>query len=498
MLFNSYVFIFAFLPLIWAGFIVLGRCGHRRAAIGWVVLMSFAFYGWWNPKYLWLVSGSMAFNYLVGVHLGRNARTPRGKTFLTLGVAANLVLLGYYKYTDFLITNLDALGGFALPLQHVILPLGISFVTFTQIAYLVDAYRGETHEYNPLDYALFVLFFPHLIAGPIIHHKDVIPQFGHKDLFRFNPEFISVGFSLFVIGLFKKTVLADGIANFSSPVFALAKTGGDLGAWTAWGGVVAYALQIYFDFSGYSDMAIGLAKMFGVRFPVNFNSPYQSWNIIEFWRRWHMTLSRFLRDYLYIPLGGNRHGPARRYVNLFLTMLLGGLWHGAGWTFIIWGGLHGAYLAINHAWHGWRRACGHDLARSTVAGKIFATALTFLAVLFAWVFFRAETLSAALHLLKSMSHLSALLAVHAAGIKSAARQILWTVSLLAVVWCLPNSQQLMARFAPALDFPPAGELPPARRWQWRPGAVWAGVLAGAFLVAVLHLCQVTEFLYFQF
>ncbi|MCX6895746.1 MAG: MBOAT family protein, partial [Verrucomicrobia bacterium] len=243
MLFNSYVFIFAFLPLIWAGFIVLGRCGHRRAAIGWVVLMSFAFYGWWNPKYLWLVSGSMAFNYLVGVHLGRNARTPRGKAFLTLGVAANLILLGYYKYTDFLIANLDALGGFALPLQHVILPLGISFFTFTQIAYLVDAYRGETHEYNPLDYALFVLFFPHLIAGPIIHHKDVIPQFGHKDLFRFNPEIISVGFSLFIIGLFKKTVLADGIAKYSSPVFDLAKTGGDLGAWTAWGGVVAYALQ---------------------------------------------------------------------------------------------------------------------------------------------------------------------------------------------------------------------------------------------------------------
>lgn len=497
MLFNSFVFIFAFLPLVLAGFFLLGRFGRRRAAIGWVVLLSFGFYGWWNPKYLWLVSGSMIFNYLVGVRLGRHARTPEGKLALTLGVIANLGLLAYYKYTDFIIANLNAVLASGLPLQHIVLPLGISFFTFTQIAYLVDAYRGETHEYNPLDYALFVLFFPHLIAGPIIHHKDVIPQFTAARTFRVNPEFVAVGFSLFVIGLFKKTVFADGIAKYASPMFAQAGTDAPLGAWAAWGGVLAYTLQIYFDFSGYSDMAVGLAKVFGVKFPVNFASPYQSLNIVEFWRCWHMTLSRFLRDYLYIPLGGNRHGPARRYLNLFLTMLLGGFWHGAGWTFIIWGALHGSYLIVNHAWTGWRRAFGLERGVGW-PGKICAGGITFLAVIVAWVFFRAENVPTAMKILQSMVNLPQLAAVQHGELKPFARQIVMTTGLLAIVWLLPNSQRIMGRFDPALDAPCLQDVASKPWWQWQPNLTWALVLAAAFVVAVLHLSQVTEFLYFQF
>jgi D-alanyl-lipoteichoic acid acyltransferase DltB (MBOAT superfamily) len=374
--------------------------------------------------------------------------------------------------------------------------LGISFFTFTQIAYLVDAYCGITKEYNLLDYCLFVVFFPHLIAGPIIHHKDVIPQFSQPRIFRLDPENLAVGLTVFVFGLFKKTVLADGIAKWSSPVFDLAKNGADLGFYQAWGGALAYTLQIYFDFSGYSDMAIGLSKMFGVRFPVNFNSPYQAVNIIEFWRRWHMTLSRFLRDYLYFSLGGNRRGPARRYVNLFATMLLGGLWHGAGWTFVIWGGLHGVYLMVNHGWHALWKRLGHDSNRATLPGIITARIVTFLAVVLAWVFFRAETVTAATTILKAMARVSEIIPGGAAEIKGVTRQLLWTVGMLAIVWVAPNTQHILARSKPAWDSPASP--PDVRCWEWRPNRCWAVVLSALFLVAVMHLCKITEFLYFQF
>ncbi len=493
MLFNSYVFIFLFLPVTFLGFLALGGRGLRRAAILWVVLASFFFYGWWDPKCLWLIGVSMLFNYMMGVRLSQRTKTPKGKMLLTFAVAANLLLLAHYKYTDFLILNFNSFFGSSLALQKIVLPLGISFFTFTQIAYLVDAYRGETKEYNLLDYTLFVVFFPHLIAGPIIHHRDVIPQFSRKGVFSFNAEYVSVGLTIFILGLFKKAVFADGIAKYSTPVFELAKTGEAIGFYNAWGGVLAYTLQIYFDFSGYSDMAIGLAKMFGVRFPVNFNSPYKAVNIVEFWRRWHMTLSRFLRDYLYIPLGGNRLGPTRRHVNLFLTMLIGGLWHGAGWTFVIWGALHGLYLVVNHAWHGIRRSLGHDLHCSTVPGRFAATLLTFLGVIIAWVFFRAETLGSALALLKSMSGFSGF---GATGL--AVRQLVWTAGLLGIVWFLPNTQEMLARFTPALDFPATDTPSPQRGLEWRPNRVWAAIIAGVFLISVLHLCKITEFLYFQF
>ena len=346
MLFNSYEFIFVFLPLTLAGFFALARRGGGRAAMAWLVVASLAFYGWWNPAYVPLLLGSVLANYGLGRYLARCSRTggqsagrPGGRAVLILGIAGNLVLLGYYKYAGFLAGTAGALTGADLGLDGIVLPLAISFFTFQQIAFLVDAYRGEAAEPGLLRYGLFICFFPQLIAGPIVHHREMLPQFGRARTFQFNPANAAVGVTVFSIGLVKKAVLADGIGAHARPVFDAAAAGAAPDLLTAWSGALAYTFQLYFDFSGYTDMAIGAALLFNIRLPPNFDAPYKATSIIDFWRRWHMTLSRFLRDYIYIPLGGNRHGEPRRYANLMTTMLLGGLWHGAGWTFILWGGL---------------------------------------------------------------------------------------------------------------------------------------------------------------
>jgi len=485
-LFNSYVFLFLFLPITLFFFFQLGKRGFYRAAIGSVVLASFFFYGWWDPRYLWLIGGSMLFNYAAGVRLSLGTKSFKAKTVLSLSVAANLALLGYYKYANFFVENLNTLSGTSFHLQKIILPLGISFFTFTQIAYLVDAYRGETKEYNILDYCLFVIFFPHLIAGPIIHHKDIIPQFEDKKIFRLNWSHFAIGFTIFAIGLFKKVVLADSIAVYAGPVFEAASKGTELHFYDSWGGALAYTLQIYFDFSGYSDMAIGLARMFGILFPINFHSPYKSVNIVEFWRRWHMTLSRFLRDYLYISLGGNRSGNLRRYFNIFITMLLGGIWHGAGWTFVAWGALHGIYLVGNHAWHHLRRLLGQDPSRSTKLGRVASILTTFLFVVVGWIFFRAENFHSAITILKGMTHFQES-AFTTTQITIARHQILWTFGLLAIVWLLPNTQQIVARFQPALDFPPKDKFVPLpNQLAWRPNFACALFISVAFVIAVMH------------
>jgi D-alanyl-lipoteichoic acid acyltransferase DltB (MBOAT superfamily) len=271
------------------------------------------------------------------------------------------------------------------------LPLGISFFTFTQIAFLVDLHRREASRPDAPRYALFVTFFPHLVAGPLYHHAQVMPQFEAPNAFRARPDHLAAGLDLLVLGLFKKCVIADHLAPFANAMFDAASRGEAPGTVMAWAGILAYTFQIYFDFSGYSDMAMGLARMLGVRLPVNFDAPYRAASIVEFWRRWHMTLSAFLRDYLYIPLGGNRFGPARRYANLMVTMLLGGLWHGAAWTFILWGGVHGAMLCANHLWH-----ARFPAARAGPGRRLLGIAATFVAVALAWVLFRAPTLPAAL------------------------------------------------------------------------------------------------------
>jgi D-alanyl-lipoteichoic acid acyltransferase DltB (MBOAT superfamily) len=345
MLFNSYAFIFLFLPVALLGYFVLGRRSDL-APVVWLTLASLVFYAFGGWQFVPLLLASIAFNYGVGYLLIARKLSHRARlAVLTAGVSGDLVVLGVFKYAGFFAANLDALfsTGFIV---SVALPVGISFYTFTQIAFLVDAYRGSVARYALPHYALFVTYFPHLIAGPILHHKDMIPQFERAEAKRPDPHLVLCGLIIFAIGLFKKTCLADGIQPLVSQAFGPNTPTFD----QAWIGVLAYTFQLYFDFSGYSDMAIGASYMFGIRLPLNFHSPYKATSIVEFWRRWHITLSRFLRHYLYIPLGGSRRGPLRRYVNLMLTMLLGGLWHGAGWTFVVWGALHGAFHSLNNAW----------------------------------------------------------------------------------------------------------------------------------------------------
>jgi len=514
LLFNSYPFIFGFLPIAFFGFFVVARLSHRLAA-GWLTLASLFFYGWWNPNYVGLLLLSILFNFATGMAITRRvARGNKGdaKLMLTAGLAVNLCLLAYYKYANFFVTNLSTVVGTHLHTFSIVLPLGISFFTFTQIAFLVDAYQAKAREYNFVHYSLFVSYFPHLIAGPILHHKEMMPQFEQRETYRANWDNIAVGLTIFFIGLFKKTVLADGISKYVSPVFSAHASAVPLTLLDAWGGALAYTFQIYFDFSGYSDMAIGLSRLFGVKLPLNFDSPYKSENIIEFWRRWHMTLSRFLRDYLYIPLGGNRMGRERRYLNLAVTMVLGGLWHGANWTFVLWGALHGAYLMINHAWQSWLPLGGSALGRWS--GRV----LTFLAVIVAWVFFRAETPGSAMYVLRSMFGAGGIalparwyeklgatghwLAVHGVefrdGVFGGGPQLNWICICLALAWFAPNTQQIMARFEPALNLPDAVTGLRARWWLWRPSWPWlaAGVVAASW--AMLSISGLSEFIYFQF
>jgi D-alanyl-lipoteichoic acid acyltransferase DltB (MBOAT superfamily) len=513
MLFNSYPFLFVFLPPVVAGFFLIARASHALAA-AWLALASLVFYGWWNPVYVALLGASILFNFLVGLAIVRAPRTPRARRLLALGVAANLALLCYFKYADFFVSNLNHLGA-GLSLPHVVLPLGISFFTFTQIAFLADAWQGRAAEYRFTHYCLFVTYFPHLIAGPVLHHREMMPQFGERATYRLDWESLAVGLTIFFIGLFKKTVLADGIAEYARPAFDAPGQGIALGAVDAWGGALAYAFQIYFDFSGYSDMAIGLSRLFGVRLPLNFASPYQAASIIEFWRRWHMTLSRFLRDYLYFPLGGNRRGTVRRYANLMVTMLLGGLWHGASWTFVAWGGLHGLYLLLNHAWRGARARLGWTRPAGRLATAA-AVAVTFLATVVAWTFFRADTIEHAWAILQGMAGANGVslpyrwldklgaagtwLAAHGVQFQhtpafAGGPQINWTVICALIAFAAPNTQEIMRWFRPALGVEP-DRTPPW--WRWRPARGWlvlAVLIAG---LAVLSLTSVSEFIYFQF
>lgn len=520
MLFNSYHFIFVFLPVVLLVFFRIGGMGHHRVAIAWLVAASLFFYGWWNPVYVSLIIGSMLVNFAIGIVLvSRDAGgSTRRKIVMAGGVAANLCLLAYYKYANFFVDNLNTIAGLDIHLEHIVLPLAISFFTFQQIAYLVDTYRGETREYNFLQYCLFVSFFPQLIAGPIVHHREMLPQFNDDSIYRPDYRNIAIGMTIFFIGLFKKVVIADGVAGYATPVFAAAGAGVEVTFIEAWVGALAYTMQLYFDFSGYADMAIGIARMFGIKLPLNFNSPYKAGSIIDFWRRWHMTLSRFLRDYIYFALGGNRKGVLRRHVNLLTTMLLGGLWHGAGWTFIFWGALHGVYLVVNHVWRGFCEIAG--ISRRNLFYSAAARLLTFLAVVVSWVFFRAEDMSSALTMLNSMSGGNGVVVpaswLQMAGpfgdyltslgveggvdvLVSAKEGLAWIIVLLAVVWYMPNTQQVMSDYEPAFEIYP-GEIEPLKNGylRWKPSLYWLFAVSLAATVSVFSLVRVSEFLYFQF
>jgi D-alanyl-lipoteichoic acid acyltransferase DltB (MBOAT superfamily) len=502
MLFSSFTFVFNFLPAVFLAF-AAGRRHSPRAGILVLLGASLFFYGAWRPVYLLLFLASIALNFSLGL-LMDNPRRRRGIGMI--GVTINLAALCYFKYTNFLLDNLGALAGVHLPFAEIVLPLGISFFTFQQIAYLVDVMRGAKVERDIVSYVLFVSFFPHLIAGPLVHHAEMIPQFKRGRTGR-SAVLCARGFSIFVAGLFKKVIIADNLAQFATPVFAHLDAGGGVTPEWAWLATLAYTMQIYFDFSGYSDMAVGLALMFGIRLPVNFRSPYKATSIIDFWRHWHITLSRFLRDYLYIPLGGNRLGEARRYLNLLITMLLGGLWHGAGWNFLIWGGLHGAYLGIAHLWRVVRGDPEKRPAELRLPFSGFASWLfTFAAVVIAWIFFRAATIGGAWRALTGLFGLQAdqspfvpsgIVRVLNLPILVGAEASLWicasaVAAAFLVVLFLPNVPQIF-RYREYRRLPDTTTLV-----QWRPNAAWAVLVAVAFAISLFGMWQRMEFLYFQF
>jgi alginate O-acetyltransferase complex protein AlgI len=497
MLFNSFEFIFVFLPITLAGFLIIGKIVETPVArVVWLALASVAFYAYWNVDFLPVIGVSIVVNFLFALAIAAYPLHSRA-TFIA-AVAANLAALGFYKYANFAIEIFSAFAPHPLPPLAMTLPLGISFFTFTQIAYLADVAFGRTYEHSFIKYVLFVTYFPHLIAGPIMHHREMMPQFDVAKP-RLPRDRLAIGLSIFVIGLFKKTVIADYFSTIVDPVFAAAGKSAVSGL-EAWGGTLAYSLQIYFDFSGYCDMAIGMSFLFGIVLPFNFDAPYKSRSIAEFWHRWHITLSRFLRDYLYIPLGGNRRGEVRRNYNLAVTMLVGGLWHGAGFTFIIWGGLHGLFLIINHSWLKLRK-------RSVVLARVTETpvyalaslALTQFCVAVAWVFFRADSLNTARTMLSAMSGLTAL-SVSPKGLVSGVNLALIIAGYLACL-ILPNVNEMFRYDKVGLDTYRLPQPWSISRLHWRmkvPWAVATATLLVAGLIAILAAGEGTPFLYFQF
>lgn len=446
---------------------------------------------------------SIFFNYSVGRLILQTSNNK--KFFIVIGITTNLCALGYFKYANFFSTTLFNLLKVSASPISVLLPLGISFFTFTQIAYLVDCYRNQIPKYRFMDYCLFVTFFPHLIAGPILHHGEIIPQFKQSPINCIKFQHFVIGLSIFTLGLFKKVIFADGIAQYANPIFDAAQNGISLTFSEAWTGALAYSLQLYFDFSGYSDMAIGLAYLFNIRFPLNFNSPYKANNIIDFWHRWHMTLSRFLRNYLYIPLGGNRNGKFNRYLNLIITMTLGGLWHGAGWTFIVWGLLHGVYLTINHGWQEFKKNFNIQSLNRPLR-EITARTITFLAVVLAWVFFRANNVHAALSQIFSMVGLRFLNKETASFSANSATSInlhngaILIFILLFIIWALPNTCELFEPLFSPIKTYTKNSISTKKLFHlsWKPPRTWAIGLGMVSCWTILNLGHVSEFLYFQF
>lgn len=509
MFFHSGSFLFVFLPVVLAGYFVLERAPRVVWRQAWLLAASLVFYGWANPRALLLFVPLVAINYFLG------KRMPAGSRWLpAAGIALNLLVLGYFKYANFFVSNLNALLREDLFLEKILLPLGISFLTFMQIAWLVACRRGQAAPCSLFEFFLYSAFFPQVVSGPIVYQSESLPQFRKIRTSGERAEDVCVGATLFCMGLGKKVLLADPIGPWATQVFWAAAEGRPISVAAAWIGALAYAFQLYFDFSGYSDMALGLARLFGVRLPLNFDSPYKAGSISEFWRRWHMTLSRFLRDFVYIPLGGSRCGGARRSANLVLTMLLGGFWHGAGWTFLLWGALHGGYLVVNHQW-----------SQITASRKIPGAALfsgwggrlvTFFAVLVAWLFFRAARPEEAWQVLMAMlgggppilaadplfakSSPVAMAALARIGLAADPQVLMgcWLAALAAFIWALPNSQQVLRRFDPGLvTYGKSIEPASSRLLEWQPTAAWLLATVLVFFWCLLNLSG-GSFLYRDF
>ncbi len=512
MLFNSFSFLFLFLPITLAGYHLAGRVG-RRAVVVWLGLMSLVFYGVWRREFLWLLGGSILFNFACARLITRWRQQERlASAALVAGIAGNLLLLGYYKYLFPTLTGLGEL----LKLHHqfagVLLPLGISFFTFTQIGYLIDLRQGAADVQELPEYVLFVTFFPHLIAGPILHHSEVMPQFRQQRRYCLRANDLAVGLSWFIMGLFKKVMIADTLAPYADAAFAAPHA---LSAGPAWIGVLSYTLQLYFDFSGYSDMAIGLARMVSIRFPLNFASPYKAANIIDFWARWHMTLTRYVTLYLYNPISlwvNRRRLAAGKKVSrkgsatlegftsmvafpTLASMLIIGVWHGAGTQFLLFGLFHGIYLTINHAWRIFRKKPAQSAAplRQWI-NHAASVLLTLFCVVLAQVLFRADSTSGAFAMFAAMFGREEL---GMRGLAPLAKPLVLLPLLFAAVWTLPNTQQILAHFeSSAGTAPQTGRL---GQWLlWRPNAAWALTLAAALLACLAYMEDTSRFLYFQF
>jgi len=485
LLFNSYIFIFAFLPFTFFIYFYLNSQKLTLVAKVFLVFASLFFYGWWEITYVPIMLSSMLFNYVLGISLSKYTQDTKinKKILLSFGIVVNVVLLGYFKYADFLIANVNRLLDTHIGLLHLTLPLAISFFTFQQIAYLVDSYRGETKEYDFLNYANFVTFFPQLIAGPIVHHSEMMPQFAKTANKVIRYPNIAMGLFIFSIGLFKKVIIADTFSVWATAGFDHAP---QLHMVEAWVTSLSYTFQLYFDFSGYTDMAIGAALLFNIKLPINFNSPYKATSIQDFWRRWHITLSRFLKEYIYIPLGGNKRGEFRTYSNLMATFLIGGIWHGAGWTFLFWGFLHGMAIVLHRFW----RKIGFQL-HWTVAWFI-----TFNFINITWIFFRAKEWNDAIKVLKGM-FLGALVlpaewkemlhgvlgesVYYGYWLQSISKDrytMYWILGGFIVTMILKNANELTKCFKPNMFT-----------------MLYAAIL---FLVAVSSLSKLSEFLYFNF
>jgi alginate O-acetyltransferase complex protein AlgI len=432
--------------------------------------ISLIFYAMWDWRNLWVLIPSILFNYTLGRQLQKRQSGP----LLAFGICTNIILLIYYKYFTFLLSqiglNLDAS-------LSTTLPLGISFFTFTQISYLVDTYQKKTEGTVFKDYSLFVVYFPHLISGPLLHHKDMISQFTWKNVSSKDKEYYAIGLAFLILGLTKKVFLADRLSLIADPVFLNLK---DLTMIEAWKGILAYTFQLYFDFSGYSDMAIGISKLFHITMPINFNSPYKATSIIEFWRRWHITLSNFLKDYIYIPLGGNRDGQFRKLQNIFIVMLICGVWHGAGYTFFIWGLWHGFFLIANHVW---RLYVKTPIIPNPWLSKGINWSLTFFVVILGWVFFRSSSLSNA-------TEMFSVLFFGQVGNFLVDKNWLLIFAALLLSTLGPNSQQLLS-YDYSSKYNPFSLV-------WRPNPYWAAMLACLATYSLVRIQPISPFLYWQF
>ena len=519
MLFNSAVFLFGFLPVALIGFFGLGRLGHRKTAIVWLTLASLFFYSWWDvsnvPLLIISIGGNFAIHQLIIRH--------RSKALLIAGIALNLVALGYYKYAGFLANTIESALSLGLPVPHIVLPLAISFYTFQQIAYLCDSYDGLVEDSSFSNYMAFITFFPHLIAGPITHHKEIIPQFARADIARPEPEMIAVGVTMFVVGLFKKVMIADTIAVYANAVFDAGAHAEVLTMFEAWGGGLAYTLQIYFDFSGYSDMAVGLGLMFGVRLPFNFDSPLKAANIIDFWSRWHMTLTRFVTAYIYSPMtlkltrrrmAAGKPLPKRGQMTLgtFLTLvawptllafLIIGVWHGAGWQFAVFGLMHGTYISVNHGWRSFKKSRRWNWNDHNPVLVVPSVLLTLACVVLGLVFFRSPDVGTAFSIVEAMFGANGV--TFQSSQLLTRRQVELTLVLLAIIWLLPNTQEWLRRFPTGLGgLRSPGwlerQISPLASFDWRPSAAFAIVvgLLGFLAIAKAISAAPPEFIYFQF